>query len=180
MKRLLFVLLLLLAQPIFAQGRLSATSGEVRLNASTPLEDINAVNTQISAALDASTGEIAVLLLIREFEFRKRLMQEHFNENYMESDKYPRATIKGTLGATLQLADGASETFNLSGALDIHGVTRDVEIPVLISRQGDNYTLSCDFIVESEAHEIEVPRMLFKKIAREVQVTVTLVLEPAR
>ena len=111
-------------------------------------------------------------------EFRKRLMQEHFNENYMESDKYPRATINGTLGAALQLADGASETFTLSGALDIHGVTRDVEIPVVMVRAGDTYKLSCDFIVESEAHDIEVPRMLFKKIAKEVQVTVALTLEP--
>lgn len=181
MRSWLISLLLLLAVSLgMAQERLATESGIIGLNASTPLEDIEAENTRVRAALLPQTGELAVLLNIRDFSFPRKLMQEHFNENYMESATYPRATLTGTLGEALELEDGATETFTLSGALEIHGVTRNVEIPLLIGRQGDIYRLSCDFIVVSEDHDIEVPRLLFKKIAQEVQVAVALVLEPVR
>ncbi len=158
-----------------AQNRYKTTRGEVSINASTPLEDINALNNTSNAILDPATGNFAVVMLIKEFEFDRKLMQEHFNENYMESDKYPKATFSGVLkGFEMGSAGQVSKKYELEGKLNIHGVTRSLSAIVSISAKGKLLKLKSNFTIKPEDHRIEVPQLVFQKIAREVQVFVDL------
>ena len=171
----IFLTLCLWLNTSHAQDRYKTTGGEVSINASTPLEDIYALNNSANAILDPATGKFAVVMLIKEFEFDRKLMQEHFNENYMESDKFPKATFAGILVEFNQDTVGQVNTkYKLEGNLSIHGVTRPLNTIVQISGNGRLIKLESDFMVRSEDHGITVPQLVFKKIATEVQVKVSL------
>ena len=114
-------------------------------------------------------------MLIKDFEFDRKLMQEHFNENYMESDKYPKAYFSGTIQnfTGVELNSNSSEML-VEGKLTIHGVSRNISEKILIKRNGKSIAINSNFIVKSEDYQIEVPKILFQKIAREVQVAINL------
>lgn len=163
----------------FAQQRYKTTEGEVNFNASTPLEDIDATNREVNGIIDAETGNFAVVMLIKDFEFDRKLMQEHFNENYMESDKYPKAYFSGTIqGLDITKLNSDYMEMDVAGKLTIHGVSRNITEKVLIRRKGKRIALNSNFIINSEEYQIEVPKILFQKIAREVQVAINLDLHP--
>ncbi len=158
-----------------AQQKYRTTEGQVNINASTPLEDIDAWNREVNGIIDTETGNFAVVMLIKDFEFERKLMQEHFNENYMESDKYPKAYFSGTI-QNFNMDELSSKGLNLEvkGKLTIHGVSRNVSKHILIKRNGKSIAIASNFIIKSEDYQIEVPKILFQKIAREVQVNINL------
>ncbi len=170
-------LFLLLSLPCLsiAQTVFRTQEGEVHLNASTPLEDIVAVNPEVNAILKTENSSFAVVMLIRDFKFRRALMQEHFNENYMESDSYPKGYFTGTI-IQLDAGDltGEAKKFSISGELTIHGVTREVTTEIQLSNQEKELLLTADFVINPETYGIKVPRLLFSKIAKEVAVKVKL------
>ncbi|MEY8020987.1 YceI family protein [Muriicola sp. SD30] len=155
-----------------AQTTFRTETGEIQFDASTPMEDIYAVNRKVNFALTAE-GEIAVLLLVKEFDFKRKLMQEHFNENYIESDKYPKAYLTGNL-VNFNPEDISEEpiTYALNGDLTLHGVTRPIDTELIINREGSFLVLQTEFTIKTEDHKIKVPRILFKKVAKEVRVRV--------
>ena len=175
---LAMILLILSSKACVAQQKYKTTTGEVNINASTPLEDIDAWNREVNGIIDSETGNFAVVMLVKDFEFDRKLMQEHFNENYMESDKYPKAFFSGTIQnfSLSELKDTTFET-QVVGKLTIHGVSRSITEKVWIKRKGKNVVLSSNFSVESEDYKIEVPKILFQKIAREVQIAINLDLQ---
>ncbi|WP_165200584.1 YceI family protein [Muriicola soli] len=147
--------------------------GEIQFDASTPLEDIYAINEKVNLIL-RDDGEIAVLLLVKEFDFKRKLMQEHFNENYVESDKYPKAYFTGKIDSfSLDKLTAESHSFILRGELTLHGVTRPVVTEVSISREEDTLNLRTEFIAKTEDYKIKVPKILFMKVGKEVQVSVS-------
>lgn len=150
----------------------------MQFDASTPLEDIHAVNNKVSAILNPETGEVAVLLLQKEFKFKRRLMQEHFNENYMESDSFPKGIFKGFIQDYPQAGISTDLKSILKGTLSLHGITREITVPVELSKAGGAIVLKTSFVVESEEYGIKVPKVLFKKVAREVSVTGEFKLQP--
>lgn len=168
----------LAALRVSAQEAYATRSGQIRFNASTPLEDIEAENTRVNAILKPESGAFGVVLLIAEFEFPRKLMQEHFNENYLESHKYPKATFAGTLQGTAPYLNGESCDCAVSGTLTLHGVARPLTAGVRISRDTSGYRLRSAFTVRPEAHDIKVPKLLFSKIAEEVQVEIDFWLVP--
>ena len=173
------LLLLILTNPALGQERLRTSEGMISFDASSPLEDIVAVNEKVNAIIDIQSGEIAVVLLIKDFKFRKKLMQEHFNENYMESERYPKAIFSGTIsGWSLDNLHNEGKDFRLSGELTMHGVTRPLEDSIQLKRKGKDIICSIDFIVRTEDHKIKVPRLLFKKIAQQVNVQAELAMSP--
>ncbi len=179
LKFLVFFIACICFHPAFAQDRYRTSSGVLQIDASTPFEDIRAQNEQVNAVLNPHTGEIAVLLLNKELAFRNRLMEEHFNENYMESDKFPKSVFTGNLrDFSMDKLGPESEKFNLIGELNIHGVSRRLDTWVGITRKAEGIELSFSFTVKTEDHKIKVPKLLFKKIAQEVNVTGTLPLTP--
>lgn len=179
MKRLpVFLIVFLSCCALSGQQRYVTSAGEVHFNASTPLEDIDAVNNKVHAIIKEDSGEFAVALLIKDFNFRRKLMQEHFNENYMESETYPRASFSGKIlgigGAPL---DAAAGSHVIEGKLTIHGVSHAIETTATVAKNNDNLILDSQILIAPEDYGIEVPRILFQKIAQEVLVEIKLELD---
>ncbi|MBT8311265.1 MAG: YceI family protein [Flavobacteriaceae bacterium] len=158
---------------LFGQGRYKTTRGIVEFNASTPLEDIEAINREVNAIL-SSSGEFAVVLLIRDFQFPRKLMQEHFNENYLESDTYPKSYFTGKMEAIdPNLISETPENVKLTGKLKLHGITKKVSVPGTIYRTKKGIRLESSFIIRPEDYGIDIPTLMFKKIAKEVKTSFT-------
>jgi len=167
--------LLILTTPVLGQERLRTSEGVISFDASSPLEDIVAVNNKVNGILELQSGEIAVVLLIKDFKFRKKLMQEHFNENYMESEAYPKAYFTGTIvDFVLDELGTQNQKFQLTGELTIHGVTQTMRDSIQLRKNGERIICKMNFVVRTEDHKIKVPRILFKKIAQEVNVRAEL------
>ena len=160
-----------------AQTKYRTTSGEINFNASTPLEDIDATNDAVNAILELETGKFATVMLIKDFQFRRKLMQEHFNENYMESEQFPKAYFTGTV-EDLDTSDSSTDNQQrqINGEITIHGVKRPFNTLGTIQRGKNSIVVRADFIIKPEEHNIEVPSIVFQKIAREVKVKVSLIL----
>lgn len=168
--KILFVLLIL-SQTIQAQKYMTQ-NGVISFFSSTPVEDIEAINNQVSAVLDTENGQIASALLMKAYNFEKALMQEHFNEKYVESEKYPKSTFKG------QIVDfdktSLSETpskVKIVGQLTIHGVTKDIEVEGDISKTNSLVGLIFDFDVDVADYDIDIPGPVKEKIAKTIKIS---------
>jgi len=170
MKRLLILIFLLTCARTVVAQQLRAVQRYVRFFSSAPIEDITAINEKASGAFDQNTTEVAFLIPIREFEFRKSLMQEHFNENFMESDRFPEATFVGKVSG--YVPGQSVGQVQAEGELKIHGVTKSVRVPGTIRQEGNKLWMEAVFRVKVEDYAIEIPTLLFQNIAEEVEVTV--------
>ena len=122
--------------------------------------------------LEASKGELAVLALMKGFRFKIALMEEHFNENYTESDKYPKATFKGKIeGFDAARLSAEAKTFTVTGELTLHGKTKKITDTVKISRSGNTIMMSGNFTVKPADFDIQIPKLVSKKIAETVTVS---------
>jgi polyisoprenoid-binding protein YceI len=160
-----------------AQERYATRTGHIAFHSETPMENIDADNSKVTCVLDASTGALEFAVLIKAFEFEKALMQEHFNENYMESNTYPKANFKGKMtGASADdLKKAGTYPVTVEGDLTIHGVTKAVKHPGTITVEKDGTVkATSDFIVKPEDHDIKIPGVVRKNIAEEITVKVRL------
>jgi hypothetical protein len=167
--------LLPLALP--AQDRFATRTGHISFYSSTPMEDIEAHNRKVSSVFDAGSSAIEFAVLIKSFEFKKALMQEHFNESYMESNIYPKATFKGRVSGLPNgvIAKPGTYEVTATGDLVIHGVSRTVTVPGRITVNADGtLKLMGTFMVRPEDHGIKVPGMVRDNIAKEIKVTVAM------
>lgn len=151
-------------------------SSHVSFFSEAAIEDIKAHNKAAKSVFDASTGEIVFSVPIGEFEFEKSLMKEHFNENYLETEKYPKSTFKGKL-IGFEPTTGVQEV-TASGTLEIHGISREVSIPGKIDYSEGNVRADAVFMVKLKDYKIKIPRLLFQNIAEEIEVTVTFYYSP--
>mgnify|MGYP000849068873 CR=1 FL=1 len=169
---------LLIAGAGFSQGKYFSRDGHIKFFSSTPIEDIEADNHKVTVVLDEATGKVEFSALIKSFEFEKALMEEHFNENYMESQTYPKATFKGSIKDFKTGAYGSETKVMAVGTMSIHGVSKEVEIPGTMSKTGEEYHLSSKFMVNPDDYKIEIPNTVREKIAKELEVTVDAKLGP--
>ena len=169
MKSIILIVLLFISTSVVGQKYISEKSNIVFFS-SALLEDIEARNEKAKSVFNADNGDIVFSIPVNQFQFAKSLMQEHFNEKYMESDKYPKTIFKGKV---LDFEKG-SENNNVwtEGELEIHGVKRNVKIQGNLIFKGERVIIESKFIVKLEDYEIEIPKLLFHKIAEEVEVTV--------
>nr|WKN36588.1 YceI family protein [Tunicatimonas sp. TK19036] len=151
--------------------RYQLASSEVSFFSEAPLENIEAVNTKARSVFDASKGEVAFMIPISGFQFEKALMQEHFNENYLESDKYPNATFEGQF-QDFDPDNSAEQEVTAEGKLTIHGVTHTVEIPGTIQKGADGWDMEATFPITITDYKIKIPKVVFYNIAEVVDVTV--------
>ncbi len=141
------------------------------------VEDITARNTESNSIFDLGTGEIAFSIPVKEFKFSKSLMKEHFNEKYMETEKFPTSTFEGTI--TGYQADGAGvQKAKATGKLTIHGVTKDIDVPGTVEISGENVLIKSKFIVKLEEYNVRRPQLLWKNIAEQVEVTLDFTFIP--
>jgi len=126
---ILFVTLVLTVSVSFGQGKFYTKTGKVSFISKAPLEEIEGKNKTVTAVVDSKTGAMQFAIQMKGFEFEKQLMQQHFNENYVESDKYPKAEFKGTISnnSTINYSKDGNYPAKVKGKLTIHGVTKDVE-----------------------------------------------------
>lgn len=166
-----------LIQQVSAQ---TYTSKAIKFNifSSTPIEDIKAVSYTGVAVLGAQKQEITIQVAIKSLEFDKKLMQEHFNENYMESDKYPLAKFKGVIEPKIDWTKDGEYNVTAKGTLTVHGVDQARAITGKISLKNGVASLNSTFNVACAAHQIKIPSLMFTKIAEVIQVKVQGNLNP--
>jgi polyisoprenoid-binding protein YceI len=143
----------------------------------TPVEDINAKNTAVNSLFNSATGDIAFSMMMKDFEFKKSLMKEHFNEKYLETDKFPKSTFQGKLiGYSVDKA-GVQEVKG-SGKLTIHGVTKEVETTGTVEFVNGKAIAKSKFIVLLKDYDIKIPQLLWKNIAESIDVTIDVTDKP--
>jgi polyisoprenoid-binding protein YceI len=141
------------------------------------IENIAAKNEKANSMFNTETSEIAFSVPIREFQFDKKLMQQHFNEKYMESDKFPKSTFSGKMIGFNNTSTGIQQV-QAEGKLTIHGVTMMVNIPGTAEIQASKILLKSKFIVKLEDYKIKVPQILWQNIAEQIEVTVDFTYKP--
>jgi polyisoprenoid-binding protein YceI len=180
MKKIILALLVFAAAaPAYAQKYMTRT-GKISFFSSTPLENIEAVNNEAAAVVDTKSGEVVFQVPVKSFKFEKELMQEHFNENYMESDKYPKSDFKGTIAnpETVNWAkDGVYKT-TVKGKLTMHGTTNDVSVPGTVTIKGGTATIDAKFKVKPTDYKIKIPAVVQGKIAEQIEITISSILKP--
>lgn len=162
---------LLLGLVIHAQEKVVCKTGKVIFEASaSSFEEIKAKNENVICAINTKTGEVASVVLIKLFKFKVALMQEHFNENYLESDKYPKSTLLGKIeNFNINKITTEGETFILTGVLQIHGVSKNVSIPIKIKKTTNGgINLVSKFNIKLDDFKIEVPSIIGYKLAKSV------------
>ncbi|WP_298540168.1 YceI family protein [uncultured Aquimarina sp.] len=157
----------------FGQGKFLTKQGYTSFFSTSPIEDIKADNNQVLSIIDSSTGNVAISILMKSFMFEKSLMQEHFNENYVESDTYPKAIFKGQI-LNFNKLDESEQIVTITGDITIHGVTKQIETKGKITKTKENILLTGDFPVTVADFKIEIPSIVANNIAKVVKVSFEL------
>ena len=168
----LFILFAVFLSVNVVGQRLVDREGNISFFSSAPLEDIKAETDKAIGIIDMATGEVAVSMAISTFEFPNKLMQEHFNDNYLESDKYPRATLTGSVDnwESCKISAGTTScVFN--GEIDIHNVKQPLTTTLEFDWQKKLLIVTSKFNVRVDDHDIEIPKIVVKKIAEVIEVS---------
>ncbi|HLN54456.1 MAG TPA: YceI family protein [Bacteroidales bacterium] len=173
-------LLIILAAPVNAQRYMTKT-GHISIYSHTPIEDIKADNNQAASVMDLSTGEIVFQVLIKSFKFEKALMEEHFNENYMESDKYPKSTFRGNITdpSPSTLSKEGKYDVTIEGDLNIHNVTKKITAKGTMEVGNGTLTAFSKFDIIPADYNIQIPAVVRDNIAKVIEVTVDIRYSPA-
>jgi hypothetical protein len=162
--RILFAsLLLLAANGLRAQSVSRLQSSVVTFYSSAPLEDIEATNKKSSGVVDWTKRSFLISIPIRGFEFRSGMMQTHFNENYLESDKYPDCTYRGTFTGAVDLTKDGDYPIVTTGDLTLHGVTKKRSIPATLSVRNGSVTVKSKFDIRVADHKIKIPKWFLRR-----------------
>jgi len=174
---LIIVFTILFSNMIFCQDKIITKHGNITFFSNSPAEDIKAENNQVLSIIDKKTGDIAITVLMKSFVFEKSLMQEHFNENYVESDKFPKAFFKGKINNFKEL-DKNEQIVTIDGDLTIHGVTRKVQVKGKIINSDKNLSLKGDFKVNVADFKIKIPAIVQDNIAKTLKISFDLNYNP--
>jgi len=179
MKKITLVIVAMMLTALTFGQRYITKNGHIKFYSETPIESIEAHNRQVNSVLDVTTGEFVFKVLMKSFEFEKALMQEHFNENYVESDKYPNATFKGKVTNLndLDLSKDGKYEAEVEGELTIHGETQLIQTNGTFDVAGNEIKGTSVFIVKPEDYKIKIPNTVMNNIAEEIEVTVDIKLE---
>jgi hypothetical protein len=151
--------------------KFTTESGSISFFSDAPVEDITAQNILVGSIFDAANGEIVFMVPIKDFQFEKRLMREHFNEKYMETHKYPKAAFKGKVSGYTMSKTGPQQV-KVSGKLTLHGVTRDVEAPGTMDFQNGKIVAKSKFMLKLADYNISIPQIVWQNISEEVEVKI--------
>jgi polyisoprenoid-binding protein YceI len=169
------LLFISLAFTVNAQKFMTKT-GYIGFFSHTPMEDIKADNNQVASVLDVSTGEIVFQVLNKSFKFDRALMEEHFNENYIESDKYPRSTFKGKILnlASIDFTKSGKYDVTVEGDMNIHNVPKKITAKGIIEVVSGGINASSKFNIIPEDYNMAIPSVVREKIAKNMEVSVNI------
>lgn len=175
MKKIIPLLLLtcFTGNPVTAQQYFTK-NGFISIFSTTPLEDIKAGNNQVLSVINATTGEIRFSVLNNAFRFKKALMEEHFNEDYIESSKYPKSAFTGTIANISSINFGIDGIYPVSvtGDLSIHGVTKKITVPATVTVKAGKITAGSVFKIKVKDFNISIPGTVRNNIAEHIELTV--------
>jgi hypothetical protein len=182
MKYLLLVSSIMLFHLAQAQDRFFTKSGKISFYSKAPLEDIEATHRGVSCVLDTKSGAVQFAVLMKGFEFRKALMQEHFNESYVESDKYPKAGFNGQIvnNSSVNYTKDGVYPATVKGKLTIHGETKEVETQGKLELKQGKMQLNAEFNIVLSDYKISIPSLVKDKVSQNIRITVDCLLEPLK
>lgn len=158
---------------VFGQGKFISKNAYISFYSSTPMEDILGESNEAVTIINSETGEIAFQALMTTFHFKRALMEEHFNENYMESTKFPKAKFNGKIeGFTKEMLTSPVAEIKITGKLNVHGVEKTITVPGTLGLESGKLVGSSKFKVTPEEYGIEIPSLVRDKIGKEMEVTV--------
>lgn len=176
MKKITILFLLGLVGSVAYGQKFKTVESNIRFYSDAPIEDIEAINTESTSIVDLDSKSIVFVVPIEDFTFKKELMQEHFNENYLESEKYPKAIFKG------KIDDWTGEKGEFSvvanGEMSLHGIERQIAIEGTIVYDDDGIKISTVFSIELKDYKIKIPKAVFYNIAEVVEVTASFQYQP--
>lgn len=163
-----------------AQSKYIDREGKASFFSEAPIEDIDAHSNKVMTILDLRTGNIAATVMMKSFEFKKSLMQVHFNENYVESEKFPKALFKGKIENfdKLDLSEDGKSSVDISGEITIHGVTQPLKCRAILNKKASNLTATTSFPIKVADFDIEIPKVVFYNIAEIVEVKLSFSYQP--
>lgn len=175
-------LFLAFACSALAQDRYYTKSGKISFFSKSTLENIEAHNKSVTCVLDTRSGQLQFAVLMKGFEFEKALMQEHFNENYVESHKYPKSEFKGTVVNLSEIDFKREGTYKakVQGKLSMHGVTREVETTGTITVKSGRIHADANFHVLLADYNISIPSVVKDNIAKSINIRVDCELDPLK
>ena len=175
-KIILSVLMVVSYYNLQAQDRFYTKSGQIIFFSKAPLESIEAGNKNVTCVLDTKTGQLQFVVLMKGFEFKKALMQEHFNENYLESDKFPKSVFKGSIDniSKIDFNKEGKYTVTITGQLTVHGETKTITAPAVFTIQKENVLAAAEFLINLADYKIQIPALVKDKISKTIKVAVNL------
>lgn len=180
--KVLLSLTLLIVTSSQAQDRFYTKNARINFFSETPLEDIDAKNKSSVSVLDIKSGSLQFSVLIKGFEFDNDEMQAHFNEDYLESDKFPKAEFKGQIvnNTAVNYKKPGNYNVQVKGLMTIHGVTKEVQTNGILKVDNDNIKANSTFNIALADYGIIIPKLVRDKIAKTVKVSVDAKLDPLR
>lgn len=178
MKYICIILLTLLNFTKAGQDLYTCKNARITLFSTALIEDIKATTSSGMSVFDASTNELDFSVPISTFQFEKAFMQQHFNSDYMESDKYPRAIFKGKIQEHIDVAREGTYPVNVTGDLTVHGITQKRTIPGSVTIKNGILSMASEFMVKCADHHIDIPQILFYHIAESIKITVSATYNP--
>jgi polyisoprenoid-binding protein YceI len=147
--------------------------GSIRFSSSTKAENIEANNNKATFVVDAATGQVEISVLITGFVFKQALMQEHFNENYMESEKFPKATFKGKIEnlADVKFTSDGSYKIKVTGDMTMHGVTKQITVDATLNVRGGKIAVDSKFGINPKDYNIAIPDLVKDNIASNIDIS---------
>jgi hypothetical protein len=176
MKHILFIAFALSIAISASAQKYMTKNGYIGFYSHTPMEDIKGDNNQVASVLDSGTGDIVFQVLIKSFHFERALMEEHFNENYLESEKFPKATFKGKITdpAAVSFSKNGKYDITVEGDLTIHNVTRKVTVKGTVEVVSGVVNANSKFNIVPEDYGINIPGVVREKINKNLEVTVEM------
>ena len=172
----LILVCFLFSTHIFAQQYIGK-EGVVSFFSATPIEDIQAVNKNAAGVIDAQSGSFAFQIKIEDFVFPNSLMQEHFNESYMESEKFPNSTFTGVISDVSALDLSKEQSIDVSGNFLLHGINRQMNMTATLSLKDEKLNISSQFDIVLDDFNIDIPNIMMYKIAEVINVNIEMNLQ---
>nr|WP_315176629.1 YceI family protein [uncultured Flavobacterium sp.] len=179
MKKFTFLFLFFYFFQVQAQERLSTTTGVVHFEASVPLfEEVKAINQAVNCSVELKTSEINCTILIKQFQFKRDLMYTHFNDNYLESDRYPKATFIGRIDKfDYKLLSEEPTEHQIKGIIKIHGKSKPLICKAFLKKVTKGMEINSSFVLNTDDFNIEIPSIVATKISKQVNTTLKVVIK---
>ncbi|WP_298120114.1 YceI family protein [Flavobacterium sp.] len=179
MKKIFLFLAIIVSSTLFAQDKIVTKNGSLSFEASVPsFEEVKAKNDGVTFIINTKTGEIASLALVKGFRFKVALMEEHFNENYVESDKFPKSTFKGKIeNFDFSKLTTEGKTYTIKGTIELHGKSKEITITATLKKVANGVDLNSSFYVNTDDFDIKIPSVVSKKVSKKVNVKIDATLK---